>query len=104
MRIEIADAMGSPYIITTRNIDLLAAWIVETINTIKPTRDMPARVLVYPSFTFDPDNPMGYADWIGDTRILMDYGIIRTPADTVKYLAEQIERYEALKAKDAERI
>lgn len=106
MRVEIADAMGSPYVITTKRLDLLAIWLVDTLADIKPTRDMPCRIIVWPSFEWGPDHgPYGHADWIQDTRILSDTpGVIRTPRDAVLFLSDQIERYEELKAKEAERI
>lgn len=105
MRVEISDAMGSPYVITTKRLELLAIWLVDTLADIKPTRDYPCRMIVWPSFEWSADHPHGIADWIADSRILSDTpGVIRTPRDAVLFLSDQIERYEELKAKEAERV
>lgn len=93
------DAFGTPYIITTRNLDTLGTWMVETLATIKPTGEAPARMLVWPQFTFTPDSgPNGIPDWICDTRVLGKPGTILRPLDAVEYLRASVERAEELAA------
>lgn len=98
MRVDISDAMGVPHSITTGNLDLLAVWLVETLAEIRPTREIPARIMCFPSFTWDANHPQGLPDWVTISPIISDYGIVRTPSEAVKYLGEQVERAEQWRA------
>lgn len=100
MRVEIHDAYGNPHLITTSNPDTLAAWLVETIATIKPTSQAPARILIWPSFKWSEQYPQGQADWIADTRILGQSGEILRPLDLIDHLRRQIDHHEELAGRD----
>lgn len=106
MQVEVMDGYGYTYRITSMNPDTVAAWWVETITTIKPTAQAPARVIVYPSFRFGADTgPMGEPDWLTDSRVLCgEPGKILRPLDLVEYLRGQIERAEELAARESERM
>lgn len=100
MRVELRDGYGTYHVITTRNPDTLAAWLVERIGIIRPDHIVPAQILVWPEFHADEQNPQGIPDWIPDSRILGRAGRILRPLDLIRYLQEQIDGLERLDRPD----
>ncbi len=94
MRVEIMDGVGNAFVITTKNVDLLAVWLVETMAEVKPSREYPARIMVWPGFTWDEHHPRGLPDWITLGPVLSEIGTVHTPLSVVEYLRGQIERVE----------
>ncbi len=99
MRLEIRSASGEIRSIDTRDLDMLARWIVQTLLDFQPTPYMPAMVQAWPQWAPSEDG-QGRADWITDSRILGYMQQVRTPREVVDYLAEQVERQEKLAGAD----
>lgn len=98
MRLEIRSAYGDSRCIDTRDLDMLAKWIVQTLLEIQPDPQRPAMVQSWPQWAPSPDGQGGRADWIADSRVLGYIQEVRSPAEVVGYLAEQVRRQEELAA------
>jgi hypothetical protein len=100
MRLEIRSAYGESKTIDTRDLDMMAKWIVQTLLDIQPTPDAPAMVQSWPRWTPD-ETGRGQADWIADSRVLGYMQKVRTPREVVAYLADQVAAQEKLASESA---
>ena len=102
MRLEIRSARGDSRCIDTRDLSMLARWIVQTLADLQPTPQTPATVMAWPQWAPSED-AQGRTDWIADSRILGQMVKVLTPRDVVDVLRGQIEEQEKLAAADAMR-
>ena len=100
MRLEIRSAWGDSRCIDTRDLSMLARWIVQTLADLQPTPQAPATVMAWPQWAPSED-AQGRADWIADSRVLGQMVKVLTPRDVVDVLRGQIEEQEKLAAADA---
>ena len=89
VRIEFQDGYGQFVSIDSMDPETLGRWLIETLDRFRPDYVAPARVQCYPSFGRD-----GKPDWITDTRVLGQPGIVSSPQALIDYLRGQLERAE----------
>ena len=102
MRLEIRSAWGDSRCIDTRDLSMLARWIVQTLADFQPGPQTPVTVMAWPQWAPGEDR-QGCAAWVADSRVLGHAVEVLTPRAVVDVLRGQVEEQEKLAAADAMR-
>ena len=128
MKVEMIDGHGMLHCITSRNPELLADWLTETFDTIRPNVEYPVTITVWP--TIGPPDSAGtplavyhrikahaerlaaerpptapwppstsVADWVCDSRVLGRYELVTDLGGVLAFMLGQVEEAEELAAR-----
>lgn len=85
------------FTIATHDPDLLARWLVERFAEIEFTPATDCRVMISPGWRRNPEPGNPYQpDWVADSRVIGGSVEVRSPAEFVEALQEQLREAEKL--------
>lgn len=85
---------GISYYLSSSKPELIAVWLLETLERSKPQEWCPAQISFRPLWNQDPEHPNGVPDWSTDSVMTQDRLLVGgTGTEALHQLATELVNY-----------